>query len=249
MNDNLSKEDYLKWCEVWLNGCINVLKDGGSLFLWNIPKWNTYLSDYLNRRLTFKHWIAVDVKYSLPISGKLYPSHYSLLYYVKGEKANTFHPDRLPMEVCKSCFREIKDYGGYKDKMNPKGINIADVWYDIPPVRHSKYKTRDANELSIRLLDRIIEMASNPGDVVFDPFGGSGTTYIVSELKRRKWIGVELGSTSGIIERFKNIEEEKQFLKNVRKDYNKLFTDSVKAKRKQTNLWTDESFPVSTSRP
>lgn len=226
----------------WLDGCVRVLKDGGSLFLWNIPKWNTYLSDYLNRRLSFKHWISVDIKYSLPISGKLYPSHYSLLYYVKGDAAKTFDPDGLLMEVCKSCFKEIKDYGGYKNKMNPKGISLSDVWYDIPPVRHTKYKNRDANELSIKLLNRIIELASNPGDTVFDPFGGSGTTYIVSEIKKRKWLGVELGSTADIEKRFETINQENSYLESIRNNYNKLFTDEVKYKRKQARIWTDESF-------
>ncbi|MCM2357591.1 MAG: site-specific DNA-methyltransferase, partial [Geobacteraceae bacterium] len=47
-----------------------------------------------------------------------------------------------------------------------------------PPASLSKYKKREgANELSIKLLDRIVEMASEEGDIVFDPFGGSGTTY------------------------------------------------------------------------
>lgn len=242
INDDLANSDYLKWCEDWLSGCINVLKDGGSLFIWNIPKWNTYISNFLNNRLTFKHWISVDIKYSLPIQGKLYPSHYSLLYYVKGQKPNFFKPDRLPMELCKNCYKELKDYGGYKDKMNPAGINISDVWYDIPPVRHTKYKNRDANELPIKLLDRIIEMSTEPGDTVFDPFGGSGTTYIASELKGRKWIGVELGSTDDIVNRFSQIDIERLQLKTIRKNLNKLFPDAVKEKRKQVKLWTDDTF-------
>jgi site-specific DNA-methyltransferase (adenine-specific) len=136
---------------------------GGSLFIWNLPKWNTSISGYLNNLLTFRHWISVDIKCNLPISARLYPSHYSLLYYCKGEKPKTFHPDRLPMQVCPSCKTDLRDYGGYKDKMNPRGVNLTDVWYDIPPVRHAKYKRRDANELSLKLLDRVIEMASEEG--------------------------------------------------------------------------------------
>src|SRR5690606_3748966 len=115
----------------------------------------------------------------------------------------------------------IKDYGGYKDKMNPKGVNLTDVWLDIPPVRHKKYKRRkEANELSIKLLDRIIEMSSEKGDLIFDPFGGSGTTYIVSEIKERRWIGIEIGPCEDIIDRFKVINEEKEYLENYRKNYN-----------------------------
>jgi site-specific DNA-methyltransferase (adenine-specific) len=243
MDDNLSKLEYIKWTELWLEECIRTLKPGGSLFLWNIPKWNTFFSDFLNHRLSFRHWISIDIKYSLPIQGKLYPSHYSLLYYIKGDKPNVFHPDRMPMETCPKCYGDIQDYGGYKDKMNPMGVNLTDVWYDIPPVRHSKYKGRkDANELSIKLLDRIIEMSTNPGDLIFDPFGGSGTTYIVSEIKERKWVGVELGPVDDIRNRFSNIDIEAQNLKNYRENYNKLFPEKVKINRMKKGLWTDETF-------
>lgn len=243
MDDNLNQSEYLNWCEQWLTESVRVLKDGGSLFLWNLPKWNSYLSNFLNSKLLFRHWIAVDIKFSLPIQGKLYPSHYSLMYYCKGSKPNTFKPDRFAMDVCKTCYGDIKDYGGYKDKMNPKGINATDVWLDIPPVRHKKYKKRiEANELSIKLLDRIIEMSSKPGDVIFDPFGGSGTTYVVAEMKKRKWIGVELGPTEGIVERFDLIHEELEYLNQFRENYNTLFPSRIKAKRKKLGLWTDDTF-------
>ena len=72
----------------------------------------------------------------MPIKGRLYPSHYSLLYYVKGEKPKTFKPDRLPMEVCGKCFNEIKDYGGYKNKMNPLGITFHQ--YAIQNIKQEK---------------------------------------------------------------------------------------------------------------
>jgi site-specific DNA-methyltransferase (adenine-specific) len=243
IDDDLGYTEYIQWTESWLKECIRVLKPGGALFLWNIPRWNTYFSEYLNRRLYFRHWIATDIKYSLPIAGRLYPSHYSLLYYTKGDNGSTFHPDRLPMEICPKCYTDLKDYGGYKNKMNPSGINISDIWYDIPPVRHSKYKKRkEANELSIKLLDRIIEMASNEGDHIFDPFGGAGTTYAVAEMKNRKWTGIELGPVDIIIKRFENLNEEKHLLEKYRKNYNKLFPQGIKEKRHQLNLWTDESF-------
>lgn len=243
INDNLALEDYISWTEDWLTECVRTLKEGGSLFLWNIPKWNTYFSSFLNKRLNFRHWISADIKFSLPINNRLYPSHYSLLYYVKGPTTKTFHPDRLPMEICPKCYADLKDYGGYKDKMNPKGINLTDIWTDIPPVRHKKYKRRkEANELSIKLLDRIIEMSSNKGDLIFDPFGGSGTTYIVSEIKERNWIGIEIGPCDDIIDRFNVIEEERIFLEKYRMNYNRLFSEKAKSIRHQINLWTDETF-------
>jgi site-specific DNA-methyltransferase (adenine-specific) len=244
MNDNLRTEHYLKWCEQWLDECIRLLKDGGALFIWNLPKWNTYLSTYLNRHLNFRHWIAVDMKYSLPLQSRLYPSHYSLLYYVKGPRPKTFHADRLPMDVCPDCFTDLKDYGGYKDKMNPLGVSLCDVWNDIPIVRHAKYKKRkEANELSVKLLDRVIEMSTNEGDCVFDPFGGSGTTYAVAEVKGRRWIGVELGPVDGIIERMADLEEERDYIDRIRSRYNYLFLPEIDRRRKELGLWTVGNIP------
>lgn len=242
MNDNLKAEEYLKWTEVWLKECIRVLKPGGALFLWNLPIWNSQVAQFLHSRLNFRHWISTDIKYSLPIQGRLYPSHYALLYFVKGDKPNYFEADRLPTPTCPKCFDNLKDYGGYKSKMNPKGISMSDIWTDIPPVRHAKYKKRKgANELSIKLLDRIIEMASKPGDLVLDPFGGSGTTYAVAEIKGRRWWGCELGPEEDIQMRFSNLDEEKTYLSKIRESLNHLYPPGVRAEREARGLWTAES--------
>lgn len=232
INDAKASDEYLAWCEGWLNELVRVLKPGGSLFLWNLPKWNLPLGSFLTKRLTFRHWITVDIKYSLPISGRLYPSHYSLLYFVKGEKPSIFHPDRLPVPCCRHCGGELRDYGGYKDKMNPRGVNLSDVWTDVPPVRHAKYKKRDANALSLKLMDRVVSMASDPGSLVLDPFGGSGTTYVAAELTGRRWIGAEL-DCSHIIQRFDSLESDKEHLKRLHANKNTLFTAAALETRRK----------------
>jgi len=242
INDNLHIDEYLEWCKEWVAECARVLKFGGSFFIWNLPRWNILIGNYLNSYLNFRHLIAADIKYRLPIAGRLYPSNYSLLYFCKGEKPKTFHPDRLPMEVCPTCKSDLRDYGGYKDKMNPLGISLTDVWYDIQPVRHAKYKRRkESNELPLKLLDRVIQLASDENDLVFDPFGGSGTTYVAAELKRRKWIGIELGPTNTIENRFSELDREKEHLLKIRKNYNQLFTAETLKVRRKHGLWTPQS--------
>ncbi|MDQ0087617.1 site-specific DNA-methyltransferase (adenine-specific) [Paenibacillus anaericanus] len=242
MNDKVSEEQYLRWTEQWVLKCVDLLKEGGSLFIWNLPKWNTYIANILNKRLTFKHWIATDIKYRLPIKNKLYPSHYSLLYYTKGEKANTFNEQRLPLEICRKCGGDIRDYGGYKDKLNPLGINLTDVWYDIPPVRHSKFKTRESNELSMKLLERVISLSSNVGDLVFDPFGGSGTTYAVSEILKRKWIGIELGSVDLIKNRLDDLGYQQSYIEEIQGNKNVLFTEQMRKIRIKKGHWLPETL-------
>ncbi len=99
-------------------------------------------------------------------------------------------------------------------KLNPAGLNVADVWTDIPPVRHNSTKRRSANELSIKLLKRVLSISSGPGDLVFDPFGGSGTTYVAAEEMHRHWIGTEIGDCEPIIRRL-NGERPKLVPKNL----------------------------------
>jgi site-specific DNA-methyltransferase (adenine-specific) len=242
INDLRDEKEYLAWTERWVLQCVDLLKEGGALFIWNLPKWNSYIASLLNQYLTFRHWIAVDIKFSLPIKGKLYPSHYSLLYYIKGEKPKTFNEQRIPLENCRHCGGDIRDYGGYKDKLNLNGINLTDVWYDIPPVRHSKYKNRDSNELSLKLLERVVSMASNEGDLIFDPFGGSGTTYIVAEILKRNWLGVEIGDTSLIKKRFEDIEVQKEYIAEIQRNKNTLFTAETRKKRIKNGHWLPETL-------
>jgi site-specific DNA-methyltransferase (adenine-specific) len=203
VNDNRAEREYILWCQRWMDECIRVLKPGGAFFLYNIPKWNVLLGHYLLQRgMKFRHWIVVNIKFGLPIPGRLYPSHYSMLYYTKG-KPRTFRRIRTPIETCRHCKGEIKDYGGHRGAMNKDGVNLTDVWNDIPPVRHWKFKSkkRRANALSTKLLDRVVEVSTEEGDTVLDPFGGSGTTFAVCERKERRWLGIELLSTDAIVER------------------------------------------------
>lgn len=242
VDDCKSYSNYIDWCTKWLDECVRVLKPGGSLFIYNIPKWHTYLSDYLNTKLNFWSWITVDMKFSLPIQNRLYPAHYSLLYYVKGSKPSTFNNQRIPLLTCRHCGGEVRDYGGYKNKMNPNGVNVSDVWTDIYPVRHTNSKNRKFNELPVKLLDRVITMSTNENDLVLDPFGGSGTTFAVCELAGRRWIGFEIGNCDIIRERLVNKSNDIELLKKVYEEKNNLFPEKVKKLRKQNGFWLSEDF-------
>ncbi|HVN79087.1 MAG TPA: site-specific DNA-methyltransferase [Terriglobia bacterium] len=202
-NDQKSELEYIGWCHQWLKQCVRIIKPGGALFLYNLPKWNILLGCYLAELgMEFRHWIAIEISACLPIPGRLHPSHYSLLYYTKGKPA-VFRRIRTPIQKCRHCGGEVKDYGGHRGAMNPNGVTLKDVWTDIPPVRHWKYKSkeRQSNALSSKILDRVIEMSTRPGDLVLDPFGGSGTTFAVCEARRRRWIGVEIDFAEDIKKR------------------------------------------------
>jgi len=201
ISDSLKASDYLDWCSAWIKECCRIVAPGGAVWLYNLPKWNVEIGHMMNEAtMMFRHWVTVAMTNSLPIPGRLYPAHYSLLYYTKG-KPKRFERPRIPIATCRHCGGEIKDYGGHRKKMNPDGVNVSDVWTDIPPVRHAKTKHRAANALPERLLERVLYISSVEGDLVVDPFGGSGTTYAVAERMHRDWIGAELGDCDPVIAR------------------------------------------------
>lgn len=239
-SDNLTQTEYINWSRKWIDQCIRILKPGGSLYIYNIPKWCMYYAQYLDNKIHFQNWIAIDMKNSFPIRDKFTPSHYGLLYFTKGKKANTFHKQRLPIQTCRHCGGELKDYGGYKNKMNPCGVNISDVWYDIYPVR--KNKNRPYNELPVKLLERIISCSSNKEDIILDPFGGSGTTYAVAELLKRRWIGIELGNCDYIRNRLSDLEMDRKYIERVLENKNNLFTKDAILLRKKNGFWLAEDF-------
>jgi site-specific DNA-methyltransferase (adenine-specific) len=233
IDDERPDQTYLRWCRRWCDELVRVLAPGGSLFLYNLPRWNVHLAAHLDGPLTFRHWIAIDIKFSLPIRGRLYPSHYALLYYCKGDRPKTFAGPRQPIETCRHCGGELKDYGGYKNRMNPAGVNLTDVWRDIPPVRHRRHKHRGANELSLKLLDRVLDIGSEPGDLILDPFGGAGTTFVAAELRGRRWMGCELGNTAAIVRRMDDLGDERAQLEKWRGDLGGLFTSRAEVLRER----------------
>lgn len=79
----------------------------------------------------------------------------------------------------------------YLDEM--KGVLMGDVWTDIAPINsQAKERLGYPTQKPISLLKRIIEASSNPGDVVFDPFCGCGTTIYAAQETGREWIGCDI---------------------------------------------------------
>ena len=201
--DDLGRTDYLIWCRRWIDEAVRVLKPGGSIFVYNLPKWAFHLAAHLELRgLTFRHWIAVSMKGTFPRGRKLYPAHYALLYFSKGDPS-TFNHVRLPVPKCRHCGGDVKDYGGHRKYLNPAGLNLTDFWDDTSPARHQKHKARwHVNELKPMIPGRCIELSTNEGDIILDPFGGGGSTFEAAQALRRNWIGTEIVDCELIRERF-----------------------------------------------
>jgi DNA modification methylase len=86
-------------------------------------------------------------------------------------------------------------YKRYADQM--AGVPAQDVWTDIPPLHNlSKERIGYPTQKPLALLARIIELSTNPGDVVFDPFCGCGTSVVAAASAGRRWAGVDISRTA-----------------------------------------------------
>lgn len=201
--DFWNEGDYLNWAFQWIDQCCRVLAPGGALFIYSLPKWAYKFAAHIDERdMQFRHWIALSMKGTFPRGQKLYPAHYALLYFTKGEP-RVFNKLKTPVQLCRECGESIKDYGGYKKHISPDGVNLSDFWEDTSPNRHKHSKARPGvNELKPMIPSRAIEIATEPEDVVFDPFGGGGSTFQEAQRLGRYWLGCEIGDCSAIERRF-----------------------------------------------
>jgi site-specific DNA-methyltransferase (adenine-specific) len=198
--DDLSRIEYLQWSYDWIDECVRLLANGGALFIYCLPKWAYLFASHLDPKLEFRHWIAVTMKSTYRRGRRLYPAHYAILYFTKG-KPKVFNRLRIPIPKCRKCDAEIRDYGGHRKYLNSRGLNLSDFWDDTSPVRHKKHKFRKLNELKPVIPKRCIGLSTRKRAIVFDPFGGGGSTYEAAESLNRFWIGCELADCRPIIRR------------------------------------------------
>jgi site-specific DNA-methyltransferase (adenine-specific) len=189
--DSLEFQEYLDWCEKWISEMVRVTKPTGSIFVHNIPKWLTYYATFLNKHAHFKHWIAWDAP-TAPMGKSLQPAHYGILFYTKEPKGSKIYELRYPHKRDRKQGYLWKDYGGKKDLLHPFGPLVSDVWTDIHRIKHNSKRDPHPCQLPIHLMDRLILLTTDEGDIVLDPFSGTGTTAVAAKRLGRQFIGFEL---------------------------------------------------------
>lgn len=202
-NDNISKDKYFDWCKSWILELIRVLKPGGSLCIYLLPKTAIDLGFWLNQNkdVTYRSLIAMKMKSGFPIRGRIHPALYTILYYTKNGKKPIFNVVRNKAPLCRKCNGEIRDYGGYRkkfkkfeDENGTPWIQISDFWEDTRPARQDKSRKQQINELPLHIPERIILMTTNKetDNIVLDILGGGGSTCHAAQMHNRLWIGCDI---------------------------------------------------------
>ncbi|MCX5920306.1 MAG: DNA methyltransferase, partial [Candidatus Melainabacteria bacterium] len=151
-------------------------------------------SDLTVKRITPKDIYEIELpsgKFVLPTKGRSWGVSKEKLQELRNDNRIWFGSDGNGVPRLKKFFHEVKD-----------GITSMTIWLhsEVGHNQDAKKEVKDFNETEVfdtpkpeRLLQRIIQLSTNPGDLVLDSFAGSGTTGAVAHKMGRRWIMIELG--------------------------------------------------------
>jgi len=166
--------------------CRDVLKPSGTFWVMINDEHADYFGIML-RKFGFhrRSWVKWYETFGVNCTKKFNRTSRHLFYCVKNPKAFTFNADAI--RVPSARLKKYKDA-----RANPKGKLPDDVWA-IPRVAGTfKERVKGAkNQLPLELLERIVACSSNPGDLVLDPFLGTGTTGVAAMEYGRKFVGID----------------------------------------------------------
>ena len=206
--DKRTGDEYLAWIKPRLNEMKRLLALTGSIYLHCDPTMSHYLKvlmDEVFGRAQFRNEIVWCYKSGGRAKVHFPKKHDVILWYSKSRKDYVFNYDAVSLPRDTSTMHEpvILDDSGRKYQRNfkngkeyryylDKGVLPDDWWADIQAENPaSKKRTGYPTQKPLSLLNRIILASSNPGDVVLDPFCGSGTALVSAERAGRQWIGID----------------------------------------------------------
>lgn len=187
-------KDYLNWCYTWIEECFRVLKFDGTFYIMTSTQYMPYLDIYVSER----YFVINRIIWTYDSSGVQAKNKFGSLYEpilmcTKSEKSKyCFNSKDILVEAKTGSQRKLIDYR--KDPPQPYNtLKVpGNVWnFNRVRFRMKEYQNHPTQKPEV-LLDRIIKVSSNIGDVVLDPFSGSFTTCKVAQELNRKSIGIEL---------------------------------------------------------
>ncbi|MEX2219162.1 MAG: site-specific DNA-methyltransferase [Phycisphaerales bacterium] len=201
--DDLPHDAYLKFTYDWLDLCIQGLRPWGALWV-NIPDdWAAEIVVHLKRRrMCMINWCIWHYRFGQNTKSRFINSKVHALYFVRppspgeaGPCEHTWNPDRILETSDRRAIYFDPRTENKRDGM-PAGLRVPmDVWYgkNWGRIQGNNKERRHAhdNQLPETYLQRVVLCSSNEGDLVLDPFLGSGTTGVVAHALGRRFIGCE----------------------------------------------------------
>jgi DNA modification methylase len=233
-NDNMSPNKYWDWMRKICALVYEKSSDGAAIYFMQREKNTQYVLQILKETgWIFQNLIIWKKKTSAVPSIKRFGKHYQIIAFAtKGKSPKVFNKLRIDPPLL-----ETEKY------RRPNGMYVTDVWDDIreltsgyfageEPLRFENGERVHKQQSPVQLLTRIALSSTNVGDIVFDPFAGTGTTLVVAKQLKRKSIGVEIDQI--------NYNYIKKRISEIRKSDNIFeFRDDYKFTENLDDIWLD----------
>ena len=214
-----SQEEYIKWSIQWIAQASRTLKPTGSLYVCGFSEILADLKHPASRYFKHCRWLIWHYKNKANLGHDWGRSHESIIHFRKSDSTHLNIDDiRTPygahtLKYPSHPQAETSAYGNNANKQrenwtpHPKGAKPKDV-IDIPTTCNGMgEKTPHPTQKPEELLRKFVLASSSEGDLVIDPFSGSGTTIVVAEQLNRRWMGCDLNThyNQWAIERIENV--------------------------------------------
>ncbi|WP_408033674.1 DNA methyltransferase [Streptococcus uberis] len=228
-SDKLKGGEFLEWLRKRLILLKEVMSDDGSIYVhldWHKAHYIKVLMDEIFGEGNFKNEIIWHYnKFAGKSTG--FPLNHDTLYLYTKNSSPIFNKVRIPVDqkrqqtarVWDSKLKkavQLRDENGNLVYYEQTDKAVDDTWLDIPLINPMAKERREINyptQKPEKLLERVIRVSSNKGDLVLDCFGGSGTTASVAEKLERRWITIDAGKLAiyTMQKRILSIEDYKTF--------------------------------------
>ncbi len=197
-----SQEAYIDWSMQWIGPAARALKPTGSLYICGFSETLADLKHPASRHFAGCRWLVWHYRNKANLGRDWGRAHESILHFRKTKKFRLNQDDvRIPygqhtLKYPSHPQAETSNFGNGKKRDNwtphPKGAKPKDV-FEIPTTCNGMgEKTPHPTQKPEELLRKLVLGASFAGDLVVDPFSGSGTTLVVAEQLGRMWAGCDL---------------------------------------------------------
>lgn len=181
---------FVDWMMEWTNSYSNLLIPGGAMYVWGgygVPGFRPFF-EYASRveddtPMKIANLITWSKKRAYGVQKNYLATREEILYMIKGS-VKTTATFNIPLLTNK------RGYAGYNTKYPAKSefYRRTNVWTDVTEIFRGKVHP---TQKPLRVVEIPIEVNTNPGDWVIDPFAGSLSTAIAARKLGRKWICVE----------------------------------------------------------
>ncbi len=218
--------EYADFMEIRLREVHRILKDTGSVFVHCDKSANFLLRALLDNLFGAEQFRSEIIwtyrRWSNSAKG-LMPAHQTILFYSKSDhfKFNrvycAYSETTNVDQILQLRARDADGVSAYATDQDgeiiycdeKKGVPLSDVW-EIPFLNpKARERTGYPTQKPILLLDRVIEIATDPGDLVLDPFCGSGTTLVAAKILGRSSIGIDSSEEAVDLARERLVDPEK----------------------------------------